>query len=236
MGAKTSLVLIGDGSLAGAGSPDPAAARALAAASVPGYELTPLGETELIEEVRPAHELIYVAIAGDTAALSDRRVADWAAPPAPLLELAAGRRIVRHAMHSVSDAFQLTVWEAGEIVRDLAMSAGSGVTADAGPRYPFEEPFWAGAHPVPAPGYRIPFHPLDLGEQALRAFFGFIIEGRAAPTDIDPFTIRALGFRAVDPSGAEARAEERMRATVARMVAKGPRRLTLDDVLPPQPR
>ncbi|WP_405605221.1 DUF6928 family protein [Streptomyces sp. NBC_01410] len=33
--------------------------------------------------------------------------------------------------------------------------------------------------------YPLPFHPLDLGEEALRALCGFIQEGRPEPDDVD---------------------------------------------------
>ncbi|MGW2024019.1 DUF6928 family protein [Streptomyces decoyicus] len=43
----------------------------------------------------------------------------------------------------------------------------------------------------PTPGYARPFHPIDLGNEALKQFFGFLLEGR------DQMRIRAPGVPAV---------------------------------------
>jgi hypothetical protein len=70
---------------------------------------------------------------------------------------------------------------------------------------PFEVPYWAGEYPVndeeeedvevaEEDAYPLPFHPLELGEEALNAFFGFRLEG--IPTAIEPFEIPLAGFRA----------------------------------------
>ncbi|MFF5081543.1 DUF6928 family protein [Actinoplanes sp. NPDC000266] len=61
--------------------------------------------------------------------------------------------------------------------------------ANIGEPYDFERPHWAGERPVgstlPGDPYPLPFHPLTLGEDALRALFGFILapatDGTGAP-------------------------------------------------------
>jgi len=62
----------------------------------------------------------------------------------------------------------------GRLVRSLGVSPDTGIVEDIGEPYPFERPYWAGEHPVTStfPGqgpYPLPFHPLDLDEEALRA-------------------------------------------------------------------
>jgi hypothetical protein len=44
---------------------------------------------------------------------------------------------------------------------------------------------------------------LELGEDALRALFGFIVEGRPDPSDVDPYEVPLSGFRVADPTGRE---------------------------------
>jgi hypothetical protein len=112
----------------------------------------------------------------------------------------SGRRVVVHAMHSVVDWFAFGVWDGGTLVRALSLSPDHGVLEDIGTRLPFEVPFWEGEHPVDEEGdqdevdaYPLPFHPLELGEEALNAFFGLRLEG--VQTEIDPFEVAMAGFR-----------------------------------------
>lgn len=113
--------------------------------------------------------------------------------PEHLVEASADRRLVLHAMHSVVDWLAFAVWEDGRLVRSLSLSPDSGITENIGEPLPFELPYWAGDRPadiIPWPGeeeepYALPFHPLDLDEDALRAFCGFIQEGRPEPDDVD---------------------------------------------------
>ncbi|WP_407642923.1 DUF6928 family protein [Actinacidiphila yanglinensis] len=49
--------------------------------------------------------------------------------------------------------------------------------------------------------YPLAFHPLDLGEEALRALCGFVREGCPEPGDIDAESIPLHGFTVRDPSG-----------------------------------
>lgn len=97
-------------------------------------------------------------------------------------------------MHSVTDTFAYAIWENGSLVRSLALSPDDGIVENIGDPLPFEAPYWTGEHPA-GDRYPLPFHPLDLGEVALRALFGFILEGRPQPTDIDPESVKLAGFQ-----------------------------------------
>jgi hypothetical protein len=48
------------------------------------------------------------------------------------------------------------------------------------------------------PAYALPFHPLDLGEAALRDLLGFVIEGRVLDSDIDAEAVYLAGFEVPD--------------------------------------
>ena len=58
---------------------------------------------------------------------------------------------------------------------------------------------------------------MELGEAALRALFGFILEGRRDPDDADPFGIHLHGFRVTDPSGREQAEREALQAMARQM-------------------
>jgi len=139
--------------------------------------------------------------------------------PEHLRKAGAGRRIIMHGMHSFVDWLAFAVWEDGVPVRSLSVSPGDGVVENIGQPYEFELPFWTGDHRVEAvPGwpvegpYPLPFHPLELGEEALRALFGFVIEGSPEPDDIDAAAVPLYGFHVTDPSGGEQAAREAMYA------------------------
>jgi hypothetical protein len=118
---------------------------------------------------------------------------------------APGGRVVLHAMHSVVDWFAFGVWEKGRLVRALSVSPDHGIIENIGDPLPFEVPYWDGEHSEeddddeegPEDPDSLPFHPLELGEEALAAFFGFRLEG--VPTEIDPFNIPVAGFRSARP-------------------------------------
>jgi hypothetical protein len=94
-------------------------------------------------------------------------------------------------------------------VRSLSLSLPSGIVEDIGEPLEFERPFWArrqaasDRHPA-----ALGFHPLDLGQQAMRFLFGFALEGRPEPDDVDAGQIAMLGYRVTDPTGAEQAARE----------------------------
>ena len=111
------------------------------------------------------------------------------------LDVAKGRTVYLHAMHSVVDWFAFAIWEKGSLVRSLSLSPDSGIIEDIGKRLAFEEPFWAGKHPVEGDEYPLPFHPLDLGEEALFTLFGYRLEGPIDDVQIEPDDIPLCGFK-----------------------------------------
>ncbi|GIG93378.1 DUF6928 family protein [Plantactinospora endophytica] len=216
MGAKTSLLAFTDGdlppALLGASPCDPAEAEELVRWVHPVYEVSRVGDGTLFDWPYPPDDITYATVLAGAELLCDRRlVLDRPSElPEHLYAAGAGRRIVMHGMHSVVDWLCFAVWEDGILVRSLSLSPDNGIEENVGEPYDFELPFWAGEHPVePVPGwpyqgpYPLPFHPLELGEEALRALFGFVIEGQPAPDDIDAETVPLHGFRVTDPTGRE---------------------------------
>lgn len=120
-----------------------------------------------------------------------------------------------HGMHSVVDWLCFAVWENGKLVRSLSLSPDGGIEENIGEPFDFERPYWGGLHPVePDPAwededpYPLPFHPLELGEVALNALFGFVIEGMPDPGSIDADSVHMHVFRVGDPSGQEQETRE----------------------------
>jgi hypothetical protein len=100
-------------------------------------------------------------------------------------------------MHSVVDWFAYAYWSDGKLVRALSLSPDSGVLEDTGARLPFEEAYWSGQHPALDPDedsgdYPFPFHPLELGEAALGALFGYQLEGPVDRALLEPEAIELL--------------------------------------------
>ncbi|MET8148021.1 DUF6928 family protein [Actinoplanes sp. NPDC049668] len=239
MGAKTALLAFADGdirsALLGTTRADRAETGALVRQIHPGYAVEPADDGALFEDTYPPDDITYAtALAGAELYCDRRLVLDRPSElPEHLLAAGAGRRIIMHGMHSVSDWLGFAVWEDGVLIRSLSLSPDGGIQENLGEPYDFELPYWAGAHPVePVPGwpdqgpYPLPFHPLELGEEALRALFGFVVEGCPEPDDIDTEAVHLHGFRVTDPSGDEQAAREAMYAAV-RQTWGEPRRFQL---------
>lgn len=205
MGAKTALLVYTDGSpadlLRRPPAPDRDRTRALVAATQPGWTGRGGSAGSLSDDLYPPDGLVYAGSFPGIDVLCDQQVmVDRPSQlPAHLREPGAGRRMILHVMHSVNDWFAYAVWQDGVLLRSLSLGPDSGVVEDIGTPLPFETPFWAGEHAVIPVGparssYPLPFHPLDLGEAALRELVGFVIEGRPMDTDIDADAVELTGF------------------------------------------
>lgn len=101
---------------------------------------------------------------------------------------------ILHVTHSVVDWFAYAVWQDGQLQRALSLNPDRGVIEDIGERLPFEQRFWDGPR-TEDESYPLPFHPLDLGEAALAALFGYQLEGETDPNLLDPAGVTLLHFQ-----------------------------------------
>ncbi|WP_460362151.1 DUF6928 family protein [Actinocorallia lasiicapitis] len=219
------------GWLVGATAPDPDRTETLVELILPGWPRSSREGNTLHDGTYPPEDVVYAgSFEGVDVVCSRSLMLDRPSELSPsIVEASQGRRLVLHAMHSVSDWLAFAVWEDGRLIRSLSLAPDSGVIEDIGEPLPFELPYWAGDHPVvPIEGrpgsekpYPLPFHPLELGEDALSTFFGFTIEG-FPDYDIDPDAVELLGFNVTDPDTEGA--AERKAAFQAAVAAMGPPR------------
>jgi uncharacterized protein DUF6928 len=215
MGAKAGILALGDGDFAESLRRSPTAdierTAALVAGIYPGYQVEPGRGWPLADSTCPDDDIVYALDAPGIGILCDRRfiLGKPSELPAHVLDLAAGGTVTLCAMHSVDDSFAYAVWRDGELMRSLSVSLVEQIVEDIGPPLEFERPFWASgrAFAESHPG-ALGFHPLDLAQQAMRFLFGFALEGRPEPGDVDAGRIDMLGYRVTDPAGAEQEARE----------------------------
>src|ERR1700733_479167 len=107
LGAKTALLAYAAEnpveSLRRAREPDPAATRALVAATHPGWTGTVSSGGTLFDGCYPEQGTVYAGSFPGIDILCDRDVMDHLPSgfPARYLDVAAGRRVILHVMHSV---------------------------------------------------------------------------------------------------------------------------------------
>lgn len=209
MGAKDWILFYADGDVRSALRSGPAidrtATRALVERLHPGRRITDLADGTLLEEPNPPEGEVYAAcfpglsiVCTEAAALDE---------PSELAQVfraeARGRKLYLHAMHSGVDWFAYAIWdETGKLQRSLSLSPDSQIMENAGAPLPFEAPYWAGERPLDLDDeddepYPLPFHPLEMAEDALRTLFGFVYEGTVdgGLGDVDPEGIPLMGFR-----------------------------------------
>jgi hypothetical protein len=200
-------------------SPDRDATERLLVSLFPGRRLVPAGEVSLGDaSVQPSDGLVCAGSFPGAEIVCAGALADFertAEIPRRFLTPGAGRRTHLLRMLSSVDFLSFAVWVDGLPVRALSLDPDNGLLENLGSPLPFEEPFWAGEHPVEddleefdvdlepvgrmavdPEAYPFPFDPLELGEEALRALFGFVLEGVPRDDDIDPFEVPLLAFHA----------------------------------------
>lgn len=186
MGAKTWMLVHSQGDPKALLKNGPALDRERTAALVErlfaSKRLPPLEDGNLCAACPPDDEIMAGCFAGLTILAAKEFAIDRpSALPAKFIEAFGDGQLVLHAMHSVVDWFAFGVWENGTLVRSLSVSPDSGVIEDVGARLAFEAPYWAGAHPAldaeeEEGDCLLDFHPLELGDAALLACFGYQIE------------------------------------------------------------
>lgn len=212
MGAKTGLLVYSNGDvrevLRAAAASDRVRTRGLIKDLYPGWTVQEVESSTLGDGTYPPYGTTYAASFPGVDVVCDQRVmlSRPSELSAHLVEAGAERRLVLHAMHSVSDWLAFAVWEDGRLVRSLSLSPDEGVVENIGEPFPFEVPYWGGEHAVPHDPewsdepYALPFHPLELGEDVLRTMFGFVLEGEIFSDDPQLDDVELLGFRLTDPS------------------------------------
>jgi hypothetical protein len=203
VGAKGWMLFFADGEirpiLQAAPDLDRGATLELVTRLYPEHRIAPVEDGTLLEEASPPDNYVY---AGHFRGLSVVCTSDAALDrPSQLhrrfLDEAAGQVVYLHAMHSVVTWFAYGIWDRnGRLQRALSLSLAAGIIENLGAPMDFEAPFWAGAYSVKtqAGSYPLPFHPLELGEEALRTFFGFNYEGLCRHDDPDLENIVLAGF------------------------------------------
>jgi len=207
MGAKTWMVVHAEGDtrslLRSRQALDESATRDFVARLFPGRKFRDQGRGDLSYTNPPKGKLFAGSYPSLRIAASIEFGKDYPSK-LPAQYIAPTGTTYLHAMHSVVDWFAFAVWENGILVRALSLSPDSGILEDIGDRLAFEHPFWDGKHPAVEPdedpsAYPFPFHPLELGEAALKEFFGYQLEGFIDPELLEPEHIPLLHFIQVKP-------------------------------------
>ena len=121
--------------------------------------------------------------------------------PPHLTDLRYGNETCSICVYSIVDWFAMSIWQSGTLVRSISVSPDSGVMEDYGTRLDFEVPYWDGSNSATDPededqdGYPLPFHPLDLADEALLNRFGYQIEGDPGQSAFDPDDVQLLTYR-----------------------------------------
>jgi hypothetical protein len=205
MGAKTWMLVYSDGdardALKARLALDRKATLRLAHTLFPREKLTPLTDGDLSYTCPPDDELFIGCFPGVSVVAAKEFGIDY---PSKLSArfISAGGSVTTslHAMHSVVDWFAYAQWTNGRLTRSLSLSPESGILENIGAKLPFEEPYWSGEHPAVDDGadeqaYPFPFHPLELGEAALRGLFGYQLEGLVERDLLEPETIPLVRYK-----------------------------------------
>jgi hypothetical protein len=204
VGAKTWMLVYAKAEVGEAlkGNPqlDRVATRQLATSLFPKHKLEPIGDGDLSFTCPPANEVHIGCFPGVSILAAKEFGIDYPSRlPTPFISAGGSGTTYLHAMHSVVDWLAIAQWIDGKLIRSLSLAPDSGILEDIGQRLPFEEPFWSGQNPVTVADekddYPFPFHPLELGEAALKEFFGYQLEGFDGPTLLQPESIPLVKYK-----------------------------------------
>ncbi|WP_299811274.1 hypothetical protein [uncultured Shewanella sp.] len=172
----------------------------------PDYELSPMDDGSL-SFTSPEEDEIYAGFFNGVFVVAATEFGiDYPTKiPEHFITSEFGSTIQLHAMHSAVDWFAFAVWKNNQIKRALSLSPDSGVLEDIGERFEFENPYWEGKHPAIDPEdydedeeeYPFPFHPLELGEAALKDMYGYQLEGCIDDPLFEPEEIPLMRFKRI---------------------------------------
>ena len=215
MGAKDWILMYAEGDIRPILQSEPTidrkATRQLVERLYPGRTATEIADGTLFEQANPPDNHVYAACFPGLTAISHQ----FTLPPVCSADAALdqpselatdfraearGRTLYLHAMHSVVDWFAYAIWASdGHLRRSLSLSPDSGVMENIGSPLAFEVPYWAGERTLEPEEddeepYPLPFHPLEMAEDALRNLFGFNYEGYYHDDDPDLEKIVLAGY------------------------------------------
>ncbi len=177
----------------------------LASTLFPGATLEPMEDGSLAWTCPPGKEVCIGCYPGvSIVAAKEFGIDNPSKVPQRFIDAAGSGTATLHAMHSVVDWFAFACWQNGLLVRSLSVSPDDGVIEDIGERMAFEEPYWSGKHPAidgdeDQGDYPLPFHPLELGEEALKEFFGYQLEGLVDHSLLEPEDVTLMRFKRKRP-------------------------------------
>lgn len=198
MGAKTWMLVLADSdarqALAVRPELDREGTRRLVTQLFPREKLEPLPDGTLSCTNPPDGEIYAGCFSGVSVLAAKEFGGDYPSRLPRRYIDAGGGTVILHAMHSVVDWFAFGVWKQGQLQRALSMSPDSGILENIGQPLPFEQPYWSGAKSE-GDDYPLPFHPLELGEAALKELFGYVLEGEWDESLLDPDKVMLAHFK-----------------------------------------
>lgn len=203
MGAKTWMLVYAQGNVAEVLKSRPPLDRettlTLARRLFPKDKLEPIGDGDLSNTCPPDDELHIGCFPGVSILAAKEFGIDYPSKlPEPFISAGRDKTVFLHAMHSVVDWFAYAQWINGQLIRSLSLSPDSGILEDIGQKLAFEEPFWSGQNPATGDNeddYPFPFHPLELGEVALKELFGYQLEGYLDAALLEPESIPLVKYK-----------------------------------------
>ncbi|WP_025272489.1 DUF6928 family protein [Haloglycomyces albus] len=168
------------------------------ASRILGDAVSPTGDIMLDFAVWPQPNIVCVASLPGYDIISTRSLAHDLPSETyrQFSNLIDGRDVVYVAMHSMEDWASFGIWRGKSVRRMVSMSPRLGILENFGRHFSFENTFWAGERSVP--DYSLEFHPIDFGNEVLREFFGFVLEGRVDEQCIDLEEVLLPSFRAAE--------------------------------------
>lgn len=204
MGAKTWMLVYSKGNPAEILKSHPVLDRAATSAFVEKLfsteKITPSRDGDLSFTCPADDEMVAGCFPGLTIIAAKEFGIDFPSQlPAWFINTYPDHTVYLHAMHSAVDWFAYAIWNNGKLQRALSLSPDSGILEDTGSKLPFEAPYWKDERPAVDPDdedddYPLPFHPLEMAEDALLALFGYQLEGVIEPSHLRPETIPLMHF------------------------------------------